>query len=198
MTPEPQPGTRLAPVPYSEWDEQTRTVLLSHLRRRELYLSGSPDAPPMPEVLELFAHHLALSETWLTFTDMLAGEESRLEPAHRELLILRVAWRTGSGYEWYQHRRMAGDAGLTEAQLDAVPEGAGAEVWSPLQRALLGAVDEVIDDFGVGDETWDALASFFEPAQVFELLFVIAGYLALAGVLNSIGLRGGQPGATAS
>lgn len=198
MTPEPQPSTRLAPVPYAEWDEQTRTVLLSHLRRRELYLSGSPDAPPMPEVLELFAHHLALSETWLTFTDMLAGEESRLDPAHRELLILRVAWRTGSGYEWYQHRRMAGDAGLTEAQLEAVPEGAGAEVWSPLQRALLGAVDEVIDDFGVGDETWDALASFFEPAQVFELLFVIAGYLALAGVLNSIGLRGGQPGATAS
>ena len=129
---------------------------------------------------------------------MLAGDESRLDPAHRELLIVRVAWRTGSGYEWHQHRRMAGEAGLTEAQLDAVPEGGGAAVWSRLERALLGAVDEVIDDFAVGDETWAALTSFFEPAQVFELLFVIAGYLALAGVLNSIGLRGGRPGSASS
>jgi 4-carboxymuconolactone decarboxylase len=198
VTPQPAPGTRLAPIPYAEWDEQTRTVLLSHLRRPELYLSGAPDAPPMPVVLELFAHHLALSETWLTFTDMLAGEHARLDPGQRELLILRVAWRTGSGYEWHQHRRMGADAGLSDAQLAAVPEGAGAGVWSTLERALLRAVDEMIDDFCVGDDTWASLASALEPAQVFEVLFVIGGYLSLAGVLNSVGLRGEPPAAGAA
>jgi 4-carboxymuconolactone decarboxylase len=189
----PPPETRLAPVPFAEWDDHTRDVLLSHLRRPELYLSGAPDAPPMPVVLELFAHHLPLSETWLPFTDMLAGDQSALEPRVRELLIVRVAWRTQSGYEWGQHARMGRDAGLTDEQLRAVTEGPAAAVWTPLERALLTAADEIIDEFSISATTWDTLSSSFEPAQLFELLFVIGGYLCLAGVLNSIGLRGDPP-----
>jgi alkylhydroperoxidase family enzyme len=184
----PQP--RLAPVPFSEWDQETRAALLSHLRRPERYLSGAPDAPPMPVVLELFAHHLPLSETFLTFTDVMAGDQSKLEPRIRELAILRVAWRTGSGYEWNQHRRMGGEEGLTHAQLDAVPQGPASSVWTSTERAVLTAADEMIDQFTVSDETWATLTSTFEPAPVFELLFVIGGYLCLAAVLNSIGLRG--------
>lgn len=181
---------RLAPVPFAEWDEETRATLLSHLRRPERYLSGAPDALPMPVVLELFAHHLPLSETFLTFTDVMAGDQSKLEPRIRELAILRVAWRTGSGYEWNQHRRMGGDEGLTDAQLGAVPQGPASSVWTATDRAVLTAADEMIDQFTVSDETWAALVSSFEPAPVFELLFVIGGYLCLAAVLNSIGLRG--------
>jgi alkylhydroperoxidase family enzyme len=181
---------RLAPVPFSEWDDETRATLLSHLRRPERYLSGAPDTPPMPVVLELFAHHLPLSDTFLTFTDLMAGDQSKLEPRIRELAILRVAWRTGSGYEWNQHRRMGGDEGLTDAQLGAVPQGPTSSVWTATERAVLTAADEMIDQFIVSDETWASLVSSFEPAPVFELLFVIGGYLCLAAVLNSIGLRG--------
>ena len=194
MTPSSQP--RLAPVPYAEWDDRTRATLLSHLRRPELYLSGAPDAPPMPVVFELFAHHLALSETFLAFTDVMAGDQSQLEPRVRELAILRVAWRTGSGYEWIQHRRMGGDEGLTDSQLAAVSDGLASAVWTPVERAVLGAADEMIDHFAVSDETWTALASSFEAAALFELLFVIGGYLCLAAVLNSIGLRGDMPEAS--
>lgn len=188
MTPPSQP--RLAPVPFAEWDEATRTTLLSHLRRPELYLSGAPDARPMPVVLELFAHHVALSEPFLSFTDVMASDRSKLEPKLRELAILRVAWRTRSGYEWSQHRRMGGDEGLTDTQLAAVPDGPSSAVWNPAERAVVAAADEMIDDFAVSDETWVALTSSFEAAPLFELLFVIGGYLCLAAVLNSIGLRG--------
>jgi alkylhydroperoxidase family enzyme len=191
MPPADQP--RLAPVPFAEWDEETRTTLLQFLRRPERYLSGAPDAPPMPIVLEMFAHHLPLSASWLPFTEMLAGDDARLRAEHRELSILRVAWRTRSGYEWAQHSRMGGDAGLTAAQIEAVMEGPAAPVWTPLERALVTAVDEIVDDHVVADATWADLAAHFEPAQVFELLFVIGGYLCLAGVLNSIGLQGEIP-----
>ena len=184
------PETRLAPIPFAEWDEHARAALLPHLRRPDLYLSGAPDAPPMPVVMELFAHHLPLSDAFMAFTDLMAGEQSTLEPKDRELLILRVAWRTGSGYEWNQHHRMGGEMGLTEAQLAAVPEGAHAAVWRARERALLRAVDEMIDEFCVRQETWDQLAAVFEPAQLFELLFVVGGYVCLAAVLSSIGLRG--------
>ncbi len=186
---------RLVPLPFAEWDEETRATLLAHLRRPELYLSGSPDAPakPMPVVLELFAHHVALSETFLSFTDVMVSDQSKLEPRIRELAILRVAWRTKSGYEWTQHRRMGGDEGLTDEQLDAVSQGPDSTVWSAPERAVVAAADEMIDHFSVSDETWDALAASFAPAPLFELLFVIGGYLCLAAVLNSIGLRGEPP-----
>jgi alkylhydroperoxidase family enzyme len=186
----PPHETRLSPIPFSEWDEQTRTALLAHLRRPEIYLSGGPEARPMPVVMELFAHHVPVGESFMSFTDTLAGEDATLEPRVRELLILRVAWRTGSGYEWNQHHRMGGDEGLTAAQLKAVAQGAADPIWSPKERALLTAVDEMIDHFEVSDPTWDLLAEAFLPAQLFEMLFVVGGYLALAAVLNSIGLRG--------
>jgi 4-carboxymuconolactone decarboxylase len=191
VTPPTEP--RLAPLPYAEWDEETRATLLQYLRRPELYLSGAPDAPPMPVVLEMFAHHLPLSVSWLPFTEMLAGGDAKLRVQDRELLILRVAWRTRSGYEWAQHSRMGAEAGLTAPQLEAIAEGPAAAVWTPLERALLTAVDEMIDDHAVGDATWAALASHFEPAEMFELLFVVGGYLCLAAVLNSIGLQAGLP-----
>ena len=185
--------SRLTPVPFAEWDDATRHTLLAYLRRPELYLSGAPDAPPMPIVMELFANHVSLSETFLAFSDMLASEKARLDPKLRELLILRVAWRTGSGYEWNQHSRMGGDEGLTDAQLRAVRKGRDEEVWTPLERALLRAVDEMIDGFAVSDETWDQLSGVLDAGQLLELLFVVGGYLCLATVLNSAGLRGTLP-----
>jgi 4-carboxymuconolactone decarboxylase len=184
---------RLAPVPFAEWDDETRTTLLQFLRRPERYLSGAPDAPPMPIVLEMFAHHLPLSASWLPFTEMLAGPDAKLSARHRELLILRVAWRTRSGYEWEQHTRMGAEAGVTTLQVEAITEGPAAAVWTPLERTLLTAVDEIVDVHAVGDATWAALAAEFDPAELFELLFLVGGYLCLAGVLNSIGLRGELP-----
>jgi alkylhydroperoxidase family enzyme len=85
---------------------------------------------------------------------------------------------------------MGSDEGLSPAQLAAVAEGPADPVWSSLERALLSAVDEMIDHFEVSDPTWDVLAEALAPAQLLELLFVVGGYLALAAVLNSIGLRG--------
>ncbi len=193
MTLQPPPEMprelRIEPLPFAAWDEETRRLLLAHLRRPEVYLSGEPDTPPMPVVLELFARHLALSASWLPFTEMLAGEDSRLAADHRELAVLRVAWRTSSGYEWHQHRRMGAEAGLSEAQLNAVATGPSSPVWTPLERALVSAVDEMVERFAVSDETWTVLAAAFDEGQLFELLFLVGGYLGLATVFNSIGLQ---------
>ena len=195
MTSQDEQGIRprLRPLPFDEWDETTRTTLLQFLRRPDLYLSGAPDAPPMPIVLEMFARHLPLSASWLPFTEMLASDDALLSPAHRELLILRVAWRTRSGYEWNQHSRMGADAGLTTAQIEALAEGATAAAWTPLEQTMVTAVDEIVDDHVISDATWSALAAHFKPAEIFELLFLVGGYLCLAGVLNSIGLQSAMP-----
>ena len=54
-------------------------------------------------------------------------------------------------------------------------------------------VDEMADDFAISEKSWDELAASFDEPQLFELLFVVGGYVCLAGVLNSLGLRGEIP-----
>ncbi len=127
----PPPETRLPPIPFAEWDERTRAALLAHLRRPELYLSGEPEARPMPVVMELFAHNVPVGESFMAFTDTLASADSTLEPRVRELTILRVAWRTGSGYEWNQHHRMGSDEGLTRSTAGGSGRGTGRPSLEP-------------------------------------------------------------------
>ena len=123
------PASGLAPLPVDQWGDEAKAVLPRYLRRPELYLSGKPDTPPMPQTLGLFAHHVDLGAAWMTFTELLAGARSTLDPTLRELAIFRVAWRTGSVYEWKQHPRIGLGTGLTNAQLHTLPDG-------PVARAL--------------------------------------------------------------
>ena len=61
------------------------------------------------------------------------------------------------------HGWQCGDS--TPAQIDAVLEGPDAVVWDPLERSLLRAVDETIDQHGIGEDTWNALTMAVRPAR---------------------------------
>lgn len=185
-------AARVVPLPIDQWDDETRVCLLEHLRRPELYLSEAPDAPPIPNILGLLAHHLPLGEATLALGEVLS-DGGLLDPRHRELLVLRVAWRTASAYEWAQHERIGRDAGLTTAQLDAIPHGPEAVLWTPLERDLLAATDQLIDGFGIEPHTWERLAAHYDAAQLIEVLYVIAWYLCLALVMNGVGLQPDPP-----
>jgi 4-carboxymuconolactone decarboxylase len=186
-------GPRIASLPFDEWDEDAKAALPRYLRRPELYLSGRPDAAPMPKVLGLFARHLPVTETWLAFSDTLSNDQSTLDPLVRELAVLRVAWRTRSDYQWNQHIRIGSHAGLTKEQLYAVPAGSDSRVWTPTECAILDAVDEIVDGTRIEDESWQALAGQFDETQLLELCFLIGSYLCLAAVINSVGLRADPP-----
>jgi 4-carboxymuconolactone decarboxylase len=180
----------LAPLPFEEWSEAAKSVLPQFLRRPELYLSGGA---PMPQSLGLFAHHVDLGAAWMTFTELLAGPTARLDPRHRELAILRVAWRAGSEYEWMQHIRIGTHAGLSTKELYAVPEGPMATLWAPLERLILEAVDQIVEAWRISDATWAGLAEHLDSAQLLELSFAIGSYLCFAGVLNSVGMFADPP-----
>jgi AhpD family alkylhydroperoxidase len=112
-----------------------------------------------------------------------------LDARHRELMILRVAARTGSDYEWAQHVRIAGGVGVTEAEIAAVANGGDDTAWSALEADLLRATDELIDDHVVADATWSRLAEHLDERQLMELVFVVGTYTALAMAFNSFGLQ---------
>ncbi|MCA2207738.1 carboxymuconolactone decarboxylase family protein [Nocardia sp. JW2] len=179
---------RLAPLPVRDWDEDTRAVFRGHVTSADRYLSGAPDAPAMPGILGLLAHHTELAGAWLAYNGQLI-ERPTVDPRDRELVILRVAWRSESAYEWAQHVRIATGLGVTEEQISAIRHGSHSPVWSPVQRCLLAMTDQLLARHRVDDPTWAQLESHFDSRQLIELLFVAGSYLCLAMVLNSVALQ---------
>ncbi|BCK55049.1 carboxymuconolactone decarboxylase family protein [Nocardia wallacei] len=179
---------RLAPLPPEQWDEPARNMLRGKVSLADRYLSGAPDAPPMPNILGVLGHHAELAGAWLGYNGTLL-ERSALDARDRELIILRVAWRTDSTYEWAQHVRLATRAGVTEAEIAAVARGHAAPVWTASDQVLLAAADQLLDRHAVDDATWAELVRHFDIRQVLEVLFVAGSYLCLALVCNSVGLQ---------
>jgi alkylhydroperoxidase family enzyme len=180
---------RLKPLPVEQWDDSARAALRANMKQAaDRYLSGAPDAPRMPNVLAVLMHHPRLAGPWLAYNSVLLGEGT-LSPRYRELLILRVAWRTRSDYEWLQHVQLALRLGLSAGEIEAVSRGAGADAWTPLESDLLAAADQLLDRYLIDDATWTRLAAHFDARQLMEIAFAVGSYTCLAMAFNSWGLQ---------
>ena len=181
---------RLAPLPREQWGDDVHDALATAYSEPTAarFFSTGPDAIPMPNVLATLMHHPALAGPFLTYNNVLLRTPA-LEPRHRELLVLRVAWRTSARYEWLQHVRIAAGIGITPEEIDAVGAGAAAETWSPLESDLLTAADQLIDRYRIADATWSSLATQLDERQLVELVFVVGTYTGLAMAFNSFGLQ---------
>ena len=134
-------------------------------------------------------HHPALAGPFLNYNRVLL-EKPALEPRLRELLVLRVAWRTRSAYEWAQHARMGAAIGITAEEIDAISRDTGTDVaWTPLEADLLAAADQCVDRYRIDDETWGRLAAQLDERQLVEVVFVVGTYTGLAMAFNSFGLQ---------
>ena len=75
---------------------------------------------------------------------------------------------------------LAGDAGITDAEVERVKSGPEAEGWSPLEAALLTAADELVHDARIGEETWAAAAAELDTQQLLDVVFTVGAYDLLA------------------
>jgi AhpD family alkylhydroperoxidase len=183
---------RLAPLTAETMAAEDREMLRGHLAVADRYLTGEPDAPPMPGVLGLLGHHPRLAANWLALSGGIL-DDPVLDPRDRELLILRVGWRTKCRYEWAQHLQMARNAGLTEEEVTAAAGDPGSPQWGERDKDLLCAVDQMIDGHRIEEATWVRLAGHFDERELLELLFIVGTYVCLALVLNSAGLEPDPP-----
>jgi len=183
-------GPRIAPLPAAEWDGEAVAAVRSAFGEQAVagMVSPGPDASPVPNVLTTLVRHPALAGPFLVYNAVLLRTPT-LDARHRELMILRVAWRTRSPYEWLQHVRMARALGLADDELDAIGSGADAEVWGTLESDLLAATDQLLDHYRVDDDTWARLAEHLDERQLLELTFVVGTYTCLAMVFNSAGVE---------
>lgn len=181
---------RIGPVPREGWDDEVRAALVAGFGpdAAERLCSDDPDAPPLANVLATLVHHPALAGPWLAYNSVLLGSPT-LDPRLRELMVLRVAWRSRSRYEWVQHVKLALRLGVTTEEVDTIAGRGDAGEWSPLEAAALAATDELLDGYRVTDATWAVLAAHLDERQLVELVFVVGTYSCLAMVFNSLGIE---------
>lgn len=122
---------------------------------------------------------------WLRFAaTMMPG--GRLQRAQTELVIVRVAARTGNAYELQAHLRLAREAGVGEEELAAVQALGGTQAWSGRDRLLLDVADEMLRDRDLGDDTWQRLRASFDEATIIEIVMLVAHYEMLATTLRTL------------
>jgi alkylhydroperoxidase family enzyme len=81
------------------------------------------------------------------------------------------------------------DVGLTDEEIGRIAYGPDAPFWSELDAAMLRAVDELIADAMVADDTWATLAETFDEQQLMDLVFTVGAYELLAMAFRSFGVQ---------
>lgn len=177
---------RLVPLAPGEWPAEMRDALaaLRPPKPRHPMPERRDDRPKGLNVLGLLAHHPELTSAFHTFTGHVLFATT-LSLRQRELLILRVAALRDAEYEWLQHKVIGGDVGLTPDEIGRVVEGPDADGWDALEFALVRAVDELVADARIAEETYAELSGALSPQQLLDLVFTVGAYDALAMAMRT-------------
>lgn len=175
-----EPPPRMTPLETTQVDaEQMR--LVAELRST----FGLSSEARLPDYFATMLRHPSLMQQQILFASALyAGS---LSARVRELVILRVAWLTSSPYEWGEHVRAGKHtARLSDSDIEQVINGSESTHWSGVDRWVLVAVEELLEDAMISDETWCSLAESLEDQQLIELLVLIGTYVGISYLQNSI------------
>jgi len=139
-------------------------------------------------IFRTLAYHPKLAKRWLVFGNHVLAKSS-LDPREREILILRVGWRCRSEYEFGQHTLIGRDSGLSDDEIARITRDPDTPGWSELERLLLVAADELVDDAFLSDATWKALSAHYNTQQLLDLVFTVGQYNLVSMALNSLGVQ---------
>ena len=162
------------------------------------------DAPYPPEIAAVLARTMppgvaplvlfrTMARNPRVFGKMFAGgllDKGSLSLRQREVVIDRTTARLGAEYEWGVHIAFfAEKVGFDAERIAATVHGpADAPCWSADERALLAAVDDLVDRRTIGDERWDELAAHFDEAQIIEVIALVGYYHTISFLCRALDL----------
>ncbi|MFE3189800.1 nitroreductase family deazaflavin-dependent oxidoreductase [Nocardia sp. NPDC059240] len=114
---------------------------------------------------------------------------SKLTRVDCELATLRTAWNARARYEWHHHVYASRFSGLSLETVERVTHGPDAPGWTPAQRLLLLAVDELCADRMISEPTSAALSQHLSHAQLVDLCMLVGHYDMLAMLLMTFGIE---------
>ena len=137
-------------------------------------------------VYATLAHHLDLAKAWSGF-GLYTMRGSQMDPALREVAILRAAVNANCDYEFHHHSAIGRHVGLSDEDIDAIKAG------TPLSLAhadlIVACVDELADQSKLSDENWTQMTETFGVPYTFDFILTVGAYSALALLLNTCGVE---------
>lgn len=102
-------------------------------------------------------------------------QQTALDPALRELIILRVAVLNRADYEYDAHLPYARQAGMSERKIAGV-KGTDPGAFNDTERAVLDYTDALTRQVQVDDGIFERVRSHFDPRGLVEVTATIAAY----------------------
>mgnify|MGYP001551291059 CR=1 FL=1 len=180
---------RLDPVPKDLWGDEEAAAVRAGMPAvaADRFLAPGPDAPRLANGISSLLHHPTLAAAFLNFNGQLLWDPV-LSPRLRELVVLRVARRTRSQYEWVQHAKLSQRYDVTPEEVAAIAAD-DYGLFNDFETAALDATDQLLSTYRVKDETWQQLAAELDAKALVELLYVVGTYTSLAMVFNGLGIE---------
>ncbi len=135
-------------------------------------------------IYRMLAHTGPVGEGFMTLGYGLL-RQGALDPALREIVILRVGQICHAGYEVHQHTRIGRKAGLSDAQMAALKVGAAQDLFSPQQKLAIRFTDEMVKQVKASDELFAAMTQAFSTTEVAEMTLLVGYYMMVCRFLET-------------
>jgi alkylhydroperoxidase family enzyme len=113
-----------------------------------------------------------------------------LDPQLREIGQTRAGWIMASQFVFSQHCKSCRVLGMSEEKIAAIPSWAVSDVFSPLERAVLGYTDALALDRGrVHDDVFAVLRQHLSDREIVELTYVVSLYIMHAMMTTALRLE---------
>jgi alkylhydroperoxidase family enzyme len=100
-----------------------------------------------------------------------------------------VAHLRDCAYEFEHHIHLGKRAGVTSADVDRVKVGPAADGWTPRERVLLEAVDQLHERQDLDDAVWDAVRAHLDEATTIEFILLVGHYEMLATFITTLRIQ---------
>ena len=140
----------------------------------------------MPHLYRILGQSPAMFRAWLNFAWPLRLK-ARTPRKMRELLILRGAQISETAYEWTHHVPMALEAGVTQAQIKALPTWSASDQFDAREKAVLRLVEEITRGPAASEASIENLKQQgFDHGEIVELVLTASFYVCVSRFLKSM------------
>jgi alkylhydroperoxidase family enzyme len=161
-----------------------------------------PPKIPLPTDDELEPEHREMLATLpqLNVFRMLAGAPRAVRPfmelggavlstaldaRRREIAVLRVAHATRAPCEWAQHKQLAGNVGVTDAEIDAIDKEEPVASLDEECNLICRVADEVTRHVRLSDDALEQIIDRYGPRAAADLILLVSYYNMVSRFLES-------------
>ena len=129
-----------------------------------------------------------IAKGWESLLSAIRNRNS-LDPALREMIILRVAVLNRADYEFDAHVPHAIEAGINEQKIQALKQldlPYALPEFSEKERDVLKLTDVMTREIQVSDKVYAPLKTQFNNQQILELVTTVSAYNMVSRLLNAL------------